>query len=101
MASVTARAEIVFDQNGDLGAIRVMRMDDDAQILAIREAKIPARPRSRNLQVCARVTAPDPLADELPEHVILPPGNEACRRAYERFLAMTASSSEMKVTGGA
>ena len=79
------------------------REDDDSQILAlaIREADMPARPDWSELRdLRPRSTAPDALADVLREYVVLPPGNEACRRAFDHFLAMASSSSETKVTDG-
>jgi hypothetical protein len=37
------------------------------------KADMPARPRWKGLQICARSTAPDALADVLRESAILPP----------------------------
>ncbi|SFP08000.1 tyrosine-type recombinase/integrase [Tranquillimonas alkanivorans] len=99
ISGVPARLDIVLDDHGNLGAVRVLREHDGHPLLAlaIDGAALPAFPQWDGLEVASRAAAPEMVADLLVEYHILTPGTPACRDAWEHFIAMAADGSEGKV----
>lgn len=100
VAGQLARTEVVFDDVGVLGALRILRDSDGAQIeaIAIAGAEMPARPNWRNLKTLDWANAPNAVADVLSEYNIIPNENEEARLAFEHVLALSTATSESKLS---
>ncbi len=100
VAGQLARTEVVFDDDGVLGALRILRDSDGAQIeaIAIAGAEMPARPKWRNLKTLDWANAPNAVADVLSEYNIIPNENEEARLAFEHVLALSTATSESKLS---
>ncbi|MDV7145934.1 tyrosine-type recombinase/integrase [Tropicimonas sp. TH_r6] len=91
-----ASAEVVLDESGNLGAVRIKDDVSGRSILAldIRGSDMPAVPRWRGIETVTRRTGAEAAADLVSEFHIKTPSRREHRDAWEHFLALASYCSE-------
>lgn len=99
-SGVPARAEVLLDEHGNLGAVRIIREDTGAQIVAaaVSNCDLPKLPDWDGMLVKRRALVAEAVADVLGDYDVAPHSNEAVQRAYEHLLALAAKTSDTRVS---